>query len=47
MTVIILVGFVLIDNYAEVEENVEETRLPHLMAIIERKINDYFNNMEV
>lgn len=41
----ILVGFVLIDNYAEVEENVEETRLPHLMAIIERKINDYFNNM--
>lgn len=41
----ILVGFVLIDNYAEVEENVEEARLPHLMAIIERKINDYFNNM--
>lgn len=41
----IMVALLLIDNYAEVEENVDESRLPHLMAIIERKINDYFNNL--
>lgn len=39
----ILVGLLIIDNYAEIQENMEEMRLPHLMAIIERKINDYFS----
>lgn len=38
----ILIGLLIIDNYAEVQENMEEIRLPHLMAIIERKINEYF-----
>jgi c-di-AMP phosphodiesterase-like protein len=41
----VMVALLLIDNYAEVEENIDETRLPHLMAIIERKINDYFRNL--
>lgn len=39
----ILIGVLIIDNYAEVQENMEEIRLPHLMAIVERKINDYFS----
>lgn len=40
----ILVGLLMLDNYAEVQENMEEMRLPHLMAVIERKINDYFSS---
>ncbi len=38
----ILIGLLIIDNYAEVQENIDEIRLPHLMAVIERKINEYF-----
>lgn len=38
----ILIGLLTIDNYAEVQENMDENRFPHLMAIIERKINEYF-----
>lgn len=38
----ILIGLLIIDNYAEVQENMDEIRLPHLMAIVERKINEYF-----
>ncbi len=38
----VLMGLLIIDNYAEIQENMEEIRLPHLMAIIERKINEYF-----
>lgn len=40
----VMVGLLMLDNYAEVQENMEEMRLPHLMAIIERKINDYFSS---
>ncbi len=39
----ILVGILTLDNYAEIQEDMDEVRLPHFMAIIERKINDYFN----
>ncbi|MBQ7265800.1 MAG: DHH family phosphoesterase [Firmicutes bacterium] len=41
----VCVGILIVDNYTEVEENTDEARLPHLFAIIERKINEYFNNM--
>ncbi|MGN1318844.1 MAG: DHH family phosphoesterase [Lachnospirales bacterium] len=40
----ILVGLLILDNYAEVQENMEEMRLPHLMAVVERKIHDYFTS---
>lgn len=40
----ILIGILILDNYAEVQESMEEMRLPHLMAVIERKINDYFSS---
>ncbi len=40
----ILVGILVLDNYIEIQEDMDEVRLPHFMAIIERKINDYFNN---
>ena len=36
-------GLVYIDNYDEVLENVEEVRASLLVALIERKINKYFN----
>jgi len=39
----VLLGLALVDNYAEVQESIEETRHPHLVAVIDRKINDYFN----
>lgn len=41
----ILVGLVLVDNSLEIQETMDEIRFPHFSAIIERKINDYFNNM--
>ena len=41
----VMVGLLVIDNYTEVEEGMEEARLSHIFAIIERKINDYFNNL--
>ncbi len=40
----ILVGLLMLDNYAEIQEDMDEIRQPHFMAIIERKITDYFNN---
>lgn len=40
----ILVGLLILDNYAEVQEAMDEMRLPHLMAVIERKIHDYFSS---
>ena len=40
----ILVGLLMLDNYTEIQEDMDEIRLPHFMAIIERKITDYFNN---
>ncbi len=36
-------GLVYIDNYDEALEDVEEVRSPLLVALIERKINKYFN----
>lgn len=41
----ILVGILLVDNISEIQETMDEIRFPHFCAIIERKINDYFNNM--
>lgn len=41
----ILVGILLVDNSLEIQETMDEIRFPHFSAIIERKINDYFNNM--
>lgn len=41
----ILVGILLVDNSIEIQETMDEIRFPHFSAIIERKINDYFNNM--
>jgi c-di-AMP phosphodiesterase-like protein len=35
----------LIDNYAEVQESSDETRFPHLAAVLERKINEFFAEM--
>ncbi len=41
----ILIGMVIIDNSIEIQETMDEIRYPHFCAIIERKINDYFNNL--
>ncbi|MDO5388812.1 MAG: DHH family phosphoesterase [Clostridia bacterium] len=41
----ILVGILIVDNSLEIQETMDEIRFPHFSAIIERKINDYFNNM--
>lgn len=41
----VLVGLLLVDNSIEIQETMDEIRFPHFNAIIERKINDYFNNM--
>ena len=41
----VLICLLLLDNYAEVEENTDELRLPHLFAVIERKVNDYVNTL--
>ena len=38
----VAMGIVLVDNYNEVQESIEESRHPHLVAVIDRKINDYF-----
>jgi c-di-AMP phosphodiesterase-like protein len=37
-----VVGLLLIDNYAEAQEATEETRFPHLAAVLEKEIYDYF-----
>lgn len=39
----VMLGIALVDNYAEVQESIEESRHPHLVAVIDRKINEYFN----
>ncbi len=41
----VMLGLVIVDNYAEVQESIEESRHPHLVAVIDRKINDYFNSL--
>ncbi len=41
----ILVGILLVDNSIEIQETMDEIRFPHFNAILERKINDYFNSM--
>lgn len=41
----ILIGMVIVDNSIEIQETMDEVRFPHFSAIIERKINDYFNNL--
>lgn len=38
----VLLGLLVLDNYAEVQENMEEVRHPHTMAVADRKINEYF-----
>jgi c-di-AMP phosphodiesterase-like protein len=41
----VMLGVVLVDNYIEVQESIEESRHPHLVAVIDRKINEYFTNL--
>lgn len=38
----VAIGILLVDNYNEVQESIDESRHPHLVAVIDRKINDYF-----
>jgi len=42
----LLAGLVYIDNYDEVMESVEEVRQALLVALIDRKINQYFRNAD-
>ena len=41
----IITALLVLDNYNEVEENLDELRVPHMMAVVERKINEYFNEL--
>jgi c-di-AMP phosphodiesterase-like protein len=41
----VMLGIALVDNYTEVQESIEESRHPHLVAVIDRKINEYFSNL--
>lgn len=41
----LIVGLIYIDNYEEVMESVEEVRQSLLMALIDRKINQYVGNI--
>ncbi len=36
------IGLLLVDNYAEAQEMTEETRFPHLAAVVEKEICNYF-----
>lgn len=38
----IMAALLVLDNYTEVKENMEEVRHPHAMAVVDRKINEYF-----
>ena len=38
----VMAGLLVLDNYTEVKENMEEVRHPHMMAVVDRKINEYF-----
>ncbi len=42
----IVCGLLTLDNYDEVLENVEDVRKSLLLALIERKINQYFNQVD-
>ena len=42
----LLAGFIYIDNYDEVMESVEEVRHALLVALIDRKINQYFGKVD-
>lgn len=41
-----LVGILVFDNYTEVQESMEETRHPHLLAVVDKKINEYFTALD-
>ncbi len=38
----VLAGLLVLDNYTEVEESTEALRFPHRLAVVDRKINEYF-----
>ena len=42
----LIAGLLYIDNYDEVLDGVEEVRQPLLIALVERKINQYFSNVD-
>ena len=42
----LIAGLIYIDNYDEVMESVEEVRQSLLVALIDRKINKYFNDVD-
>ena len=42
----LIAGLIYIDNYDEVMESVEEVRQSHLVALIDRKINKYINDVD-
>lgn len=41
----IMLGLIMVDNYIEVQESTEEVRQPYLVAVIDRKIVDFFTNL--
>ena len=41
----IVTALLVLDNYTEVEENIDELRVPHMMAVVKRKINEYFTEL--
>ena len=42
----LIAGLIYIDNYDEVMESVEEVRQSLLVALIDRKINKYINDVD-
>ncbi|MBR6401082.1 MAG: DHH family phosphoesterase [Firmicutes bacterium] len=41
----IMAALLVLDNYTEIKENMEEVRHPHMMAVVDRKINEYFTEL--
>ncbi|MBQ9518968.1 MAG: DHH family phosphoesterase [Firmicutes bacterium] len=41
----IMAGLLVLDNYTEVKDNIEEVRFPHAMAVVDRKINEHFTEL--
>ncbi len=41
----VMAALLVLDNYTEVKENMEEVRHPHAMAVVDRKINEYFTEL--
>lgn len=41
----VIVGLLVLDNYTEVQDSMEELRHPHMMAVVDRKINEYFTEL--